>query len=881
LIAAVAVAYAVPVEETPYGRSGLRLEMRPNPQDVKDAAARGRYERELAAAGFQGRWIDIVGVMGEPLLPNSALPTIGPQDEENEGILRDWVKDIHGAGMACLSWYPLIFCKPAFEQHPDWRQQYVLDDPPNSWLGMEVCFNGPYGEGLIKYCNEAIDKTGLDGIWFDGSAWSLIWGRPFRLTCACKYCQAKFRADTGLEIPHKRDWSDPTWRRFIAWRYEAFGDYIKRLAAGIRAQHPNAAVVINHYHRPGVTYPSAIPLNPYGADIIAGSEASGEAAVDLTMRLCRAYGRPQSEVWRPFEVGQDPETAPQTEELVQHALTCYTAGGMPVYGGGGPNLDKTGRLVSPIVNGLRPYLSGDAVRHVAIHVSQQTETFYLSRGKDEAGTGSFWELLSLWTQTCMDQHLPPDYVFDKSLTPEGLRGYKVLLLPLSQALSAAQAKTVLQFAREGGVVVVGPAVGELNEWGEAASNPLGEALGFRFGAVPGITWEKMKPAAMTRAGGSPAAGAGRLASNFLPSPLQLSGSGWVTLYAREDGTPAATARAWGKGRFIVTNSDWNRPAMSRDWQDAVEARTAMDIVAPEASGGPLTLGRRVLRFTDDLAASPSYCPDMEMQPARFEAPASVGGRLSCDLKTEGKTNVIFEARSHTQPLLGPQVIVGGGGTVVAGGREVCRLPVNQWVHLTLDMRFAQQGKASTFDLSVRFPDGQTQVFRDLPSQDPNWSACDWVVLYGLVGEGRFWADNLLVEAISPDGKATVALHEDFESLPEGPVRAESPLPRLIRDVAQLAPPPVAVRAPDRVRVGVYHAGSGGLLVHLHNLDGTRKQWLTDEGPEVRISTRLAVATAALALRKTPLTVLHRGGGCEVIVPHVGLHEVVELTLTRP
>ena len=29
-------------------------------------------------------------------------------------------------------------------------------------------------------------------------------------------------------------------------------------------------MVINHYHRPGVTYPSAIPLNPYGADIIAG-----------------------------------------------------------------------------------------------------------------------------------------------------------------------------------------------------------------------------------------------------------------------------------------------------------------------------------------------------------------------------------------------------------------------------------------------------------------------------------------------------------------------------------------------------------------------------------------------------------------------------------
>jgi hypothetical protein len=873
-------ALAAPVEETPYGKAGLRLEMRPNPQDVKDPGPRARYERDLAAAGFQARWIDIAWVMGEPLIPNKALPTIGPQDVENERILRDWVKDIHGAGMACLSWYPLIFCKPAFDKLPDWRQQFVLGDPPSAMQGMEVCINGPYGQALIDYCNEAIDKTGLDGIWFDGAAWSLIWGRPFRLTCACKYCQAKFKAETGRDLPRKLDWSDPTWRVYINWRYETFGAYIKRLAAGIRAKHPNAAVVINHYHRPGITYPSAIPLNPYGADIISGSEASGEAPTDLTIRLCRAYGRPQSEVWRPFTVGPNPEAAPETEELVQHALTCYTAGGMPVYGGGGPGLNNTGRLVSPIVNGLRPYLSGDAVKHVAIHVSQQAETFYLSRAQEEAGTAAFWELLSAWTQECMAQHLPPDYVYDKSLTPEGLRGYKVLLLPLSQALSAKQASAVLGFARNGGLVVVGPATGELNEWGEPAHSALGQALSFQFGALPGIEWERMRPGNFSAPGGKPG-----LASNFLAAPLKLSGAAWKPLYTREDATPAAAVRSFGGGQVIVTSADWGRPGAGRKWTDSVDSQTRMDIVAPGsggvAAGGPqVVLGKRVLRFTDSLKASPSFMPDMEMRPTRFELPAATGGRMSCDLLTEGRTDVIFEARSFIGPILGPQIIVGGGGQMTAGGRPVCRIPLNQWVHLSAQFRFTQPGKPSTFDLTVTLPDGSAQTFRDLPSQEGRFNACDWAVLYGNVGEGIFAADNILIEALAPDGKTTTAFSEDFEGLPEGPVRAPTPLPELIRLVSRLAPPPIAVKADARIRAGLFRLADGSIAVHLHNLDGTRKQWLADEGPAVTITSKLPVQTVELSLHKAALPVIRRGGSWEVAVPHVGLHEVVQLRLAQ-
>ena len=61
-------------------------------------------------------------------------------------------------------------------------------------------------------------------------------------------------------------------------------------------------MVINHYHRPGIPWHSAIPIDLYAADIISGSEAFDPDTLDLTMRLCRAYNRPQSEVWRMFDL---------------------------------------------------------------------------------------------------------------------------------------------------------------------------------------------------------------------------------------------------------------------------------------------------------------------------------------------------------------------------------------------------------------------------------------------------------------------------------------------------------------------------------------------------------------------------------------------------
>ena len=105
---------------------------------------------------------------------------------------------------------------------------------------------------------------------------------PLPLSCVCESCARVFREATGLELPTAVDWDDETFRRWVVWRYDCFSAYIARLAGEIRAEYPDAAVVINHYHRPRI--PSRCCLNDEqneAGDTAEGPQAVGDRMGDL------------------------------------------------------------------------------------------------------------------------------------------------------------------------------------------------------------------------------------------------------------------------------------------------------------------------------------------------------------------------------------------------------------------------------------------------------------------------------------------------------------------------------------------------------------------------------------------------------------------------
>lgn len=857
------------VEETKYGRSGLRVECRPDPLMFRDDPSLADMEEAFGKAGVQARWVSVVSPNGSPLYDSEFIPTDLDRLPDREEWLKKWVEEIHKQGMAAMSWYPLILCKSAMKLRPEWAQVPIVPHPPGMHRESNCCFNTGYGDALINFADEAIEKFGLDGFWFDGSSWTQIWDRPIGLTCACDNCKALFKKQTGLDIPTKIDWDDETFRRWVAWRFDSFADYIGRLAAGIRERHPKAAVVINHYHRPGIPWHSAIPLNPYAADIITGSEAAGEPGADLVSRLCRAYGRPQSEVWMVFQFGPKPESNPKTDEDIHHALTCVTAGAMPSYGMSpdAEHAPATAKLVADFVNKLRPYASSDSLKHAAIHISQQTETFWFGRvprGQNWAPE-PYWQSVIGWTQSLMEMHVPPDVIYDKQITRDVLRDYKVLFMPLSFALSPKQCEEVTEFVRQGGTVVCGPAAGELDESGQKrGKNPLGEALGFRFRRVPAPTGLDSKTIQINDAGSL----RDKFVTNFY-SPPELAGEGWTVIADGKYGSqsaPVIARRVMGKGQVVVLGSDfagaawWATPVVGGDTSIEVTEDTAFS-------------GQRCLKFTDSPNAPQGFYPDLEIKFPTICPPQVREISLSCAMRMEEGSEPHIEMRAWENHI-GPSIRIGSDGKLRAADKPLCDIPYGKWFRLTVKARLAEDRR---FDLKVEVPGSDPQVFANLPYPSDTFVGSDWLVIYG-AGEskGVFYVDDLQLSAstVDPEPAVSAIINDDFEATAVGAALPSSILPDVIRLLVDPEDQPVHLDGPAEMRMGVFRGKGSEIIVHLHNMTGSIAK--PAQGRQMTLTVPPNIRSARLALSGMEMPVRQDGPKSVVVMPPIAMHEVILL-----
>lgn len=863
----------LPMAQTRYGRAVVRFEARPKPWQVESLEQIRQKEQALGEAGVEARWIQVVDNVGNPLCVNPFLPCPYKQKSEaHERMLKAWVDEIHASGMAAMSWYPMAFCQAGHAEHPQWRQVCLEGSPAFPAGGdLACCPVSGYGDALIAYCKHIVGRYQLDGIWFDGSVWSPIWQSPLPVTCACEACQKRFQADTGMPFPERIDWLDPAFRRWLQWRYRVFGEFLGRLAREIRTAHPHAAVVVNHYHRPGIPWNSAVPIDRYAADIISGSEAHGPDRVDLTVRLCRAYGRSQAEVWRPLDLRKSAENS--AEPLVQHALCCYVAGGYPSFGGDwfSPLMAPTAKLMAPIMRKVHPLVATSA-SEVAIHVSQQTETMFFGPTTQNRRTHYFVSL-DAWTRGLGEAHLPPDYVYDADLSQQGLAGYRILLLPLSLALSKQQAEAVLDFTRRGGTLLLGMAAGQLDEHGRPRTiNPLAEALGFRFGPTPSPMPTVEGSSILT----APENGFQTRATG-LASSLTVENDQWRVVLQRQNGagdakppTPGLVVRDWGKGTVAVLAVD---PARIWGSQRVAEGRTQLCLTDKTAAAG-----RYSLRFVDHPIAPASHHPDLETALPSFGLPEFTGGVLEWDMRASPGAVAVAEVRSKAAPVHGPVVRVRYGGPIVLGPAVVCPTPKDAWFHLKLEWTFVANDEPCEATLTVTLPDGATHEAKARSGQ-PGFRAADWFVLFGPgSSDGTFLIDNYTVKGHCRNG-TTKTIHQlDFEAHDASFCEPE----KLVRFVAQRLVRPTAPRvqanAPSHVRMGVFRDGPTRLLVHLHDRRALREDWLEPVGSPVVLRIAADVESARLAITDTPLDLESQGRTCSIAVPPVGLYRVVEITL---
>jgi hypothetical protein len=154
-----------------------------------------------------------------PLHPRSRF--LGDRD-----LFGEIVKAARKNGLRVLARFDPSYQREDFYfAHPDWfsvskdGRPNLLTWPPEPREKLyQVCPNSPYfWQYMPRVFEEIFTRYDVDGIF--GNAWDGYGG-----ICYCQYCRERFHEDTGLELPPAQDRSNPTYRRWVTWRYLRLAD---------------------------------------------------------------------------------------------------------------------------------------------------------------------------------------------------------------------------------------------------------------------------------------------------------------------------------------------------------------------------------------------------------------------------------------------------------------------------------------------------------------------------------------------------------------------------------------------------------------------------------------------------------------------------------
>ncbi|MBT4814501.1 MAG: hypothetical protein HON70_02320 [Lentisphaerae bacterium] len=171
-------------------------------------------------------------------------------------------------------------------------------------------------------------------------------------------------------------------------------------------------------------------------------------------------------------------------------------------------------------------------------------------------------------------------------------------------------------------------------------------------------------------------------------------------------------------------------------------------------------GAATARITDRLAASgkhavefrdaanvtpwkPHICVELKPRPGEVH--------FACDVLNDQSTPALlkFEFRDWSNRkhfLTGPQVQIDPKGTVIAGTREIGRIPLGQWMHLDITFRHGP-GSANTFDVALKPYEGKTITGSGIPFESGEFGVCTWFGVTGMSQqEAVFLIDNIELAA---------------------------------------------------------------------------------------------------------------------------------------
>ena len=379
---------------------------------------------------------------------------MGYRGQDAFGILLD---GLHKKGVKVFANYSTLYDNRLFLEHPDWRMRDAdgRDSKQLGWSGHRtgvVCFNTPYRDLARKQLEAFALKYRPDAMFLDMVfAWITV--------CYCQYCQERYRADTGRELPTKDDRSSQAFRDYVKWRNNCLYEFTEDLIGTFKAIHPDVPLMFNsprpHLAGPISTLKMAGLMDYVGGDPVQADPApaliSYSASASANMKPDRvalmAVGRFHT------HEGQHTGTRSVDEMTVAGLVSAAHNCAYQLF----DNCNADGTLyASPFrafkevfarLRPIEPLLGGDKIRLVGVYVSEDTKNYlYESRSGEE--TQQHVSGLQQTFKGFYDDHIPVDVITKLNL--DQLDQYGLLCLSDALCLTDEEIEAIRGYVHKGG-----------------------------------------------------------------------------------------------------------------------------------------------------------------------------------------------------------------------------------------------------------------------------------------------------------------------------------------------------------------------------------------------------------------------------------------------
>lgn len=376
-----------------------------------------------------------------------------------------------------------------YKAHPDW---FAIDEEGKPYKAGDLyitCINSPYYQSHIpSILKEIWEMYQPEG--FTDNSWS---GLGRESPCYCENCQKSFREKTGHELPRKKNWEDPIYKKWIRWNYD------RRLEIWDLNNKTTKAVGGPDCTWAGMNHGSISGQSRSFRDY---KEICNRADIIMLDHQSRSD---QSGFQYNGEIGKTIHGLLGWDKLMPESMAMYQAGRPTFRLSSKPEPEARMWVLEGMAGGIQPWwhmvsayhedrrmyktvgpllqfyktneeflINRQPVANVGLVWSQENTDYY---GRDESG-----ELIDTpWrgmAEAMIRANIPYLPVHADHIERDGNQ-FSLLILPNLAAMSDKQVATIRRFVERGGSLIASGESSLYNEWGERRND---FALADLFGA---------------------------------------------------------------------------------------------------------------------------------------------------------------------------------------------------------------------------------------------------------------------------------------------------------------------------------------------------------------------------------------------------------------